>query len=82
MTALDRRAFLSIGATALVGSVVGRGAGALQSSATPATSSSKEVKTAGIRLIRVDGKYNVWTKKVGSGRIIHSGDAHDGRRRA
>jgi proline iminopeptidase len=35
------------------------------------------VKTAGIRLITVDGKYKVWTKKVGAGKIkvltLHGG---------
>lgn len=37
----------------------------------------EKLKTAGIRLIDVDGKYKVWTKKVGSGRIkvltLHGG---------
>jgi len=36
-----------------------------------------DVKTGGIRLIPVDGKYRVWTKKVGSGKIklltLHGG---------
>ncbi|MBV9986528.1 MAG: proline iminopeptidase-family hydrolase [Chitinophagaceae bacterium] len=35
------------------------------------------VKTGGTRLIQVDGKYNVWTKKVGDGKIkvllLHGG---------
>ena len=25
-----------------------------------------EIKTGGIKLVQVDGKYNVWTKKVGN----------------
>jgi proline iminopeptidase len=37
----------------------------------------KEVQTGGVKLIKVDGKYNVWTKKVGSGDIkvllLHGG---------
>ncbi|HEY7573941.1 MAG TPA: proline iminopeptidase-family hydrolase, partial [Thermoanaerobaculia bacterium] len=45
--------------------------------AAPAPASAFEVKTAGIRLIPVDGKYRVWTKKVGSGKIklltLHGG---------
>lgn len=36
-----------------------------------------EVQTGGVRLIQVDGKYNVWTKKVGKGEIkvllLHGG---------
>jgi proline iminopeptidase len=38
---------------------------------------SAEVKTGGTRLIQVDGKYNVWTKKIGDGKIkvllLHGG---------
>lgn len=41
------------------------------------TVNEKEVKTGGIKLIQVDGKYNVWTKKVGNGNIkvllLHGG---------
>ncbi|MGH7449903.1 MAG: proline iminopeptidase-family hydrolase [bacterium] len=36
-----------------------------------------EVQTGGVKLIQVDGKYNVWTKKVGDGEIkvllLHGG---------
>ena len=36
-----------------------------------------EVQTGGVKLIQVDGKYNVWTKKVGEGEIkvllLHGG---------
>ena len=41
------------------------------------------VKTGGIKMIRVDGKYNVWTKKIGDGKIkvllLHGGPgfSHD-----
>jgi proline iminopeptidase len=71
----NRRALLRAGAgllgTAAAGSV-GRAAGAEND-----PSPSREVKTAGIRLISVDGKYKVWTKKVGSGKIkvltLHGG---------
>ncbi len=46
-------------------------------------STSTEVKTGGIKMIQVDGKYNVWTKKIGNGPIkvllLHGGPAftHD-----
>lgn len=40
-------------------------------------STSYEVKTGGCKMIQVDGKYNVWTKKVGDGKIkvllLHGG---------
>jgi proline iminopeptidase len=43
---------------------------------TPAPS-APEIKTGGVRMIPVDGKYRVWTKRVGSGRIkmltLHGG---------
>ncbi len=36
-----------------------------------------EVRTGGVRMIPIDGKYNVWTKRIGSGRIrmltLHGG---------
>ena len=36
-----------------------------------------EVKTGGSKMIQIDGKYNVWTKKVGDGKIkvllLHGG---------
>ena len=59
------------------------------SSKTPAPETSDthentyEVKTGGARMIQVDGKYNVWTKKVGDGKIkvllLHGGPgfSHD-----
>jgi proline iminopeptidase len=28
-----------------------------------------EIKTGGAKMIQVDGKYNVWTKKIGDGKI-------------
>jgi proline iminopeptidase len=41
--------------------------------------STYEVKTGGAKMIRIDGKYNVWTKKVGNGKIkvllLHGGPA-------
>jgi proline iminopeptidase len=49
----------------------------------PKPDSAYEVKTGGARMIQVDGKYNVWTKKIGDGRIkvllLHGGPgfSHD-----
>jgi proline iminopeptidase len=41
------------------------------------TNDTSEVKTGGCKLIQVDGKYNVWTKRVGDGKIkvllLHGG---------
>lgn len=42
-----------------------------------------EIKTGGAKMIKVDGKYNVWTKKIGDGKIkvllLHGGPgfSHD-----
>ena len=42
-----------------------------------------EIKTGGVKMIKVDGKYNVWTKKIGDGKIkvllLHGGPgfSHD-----
>jgi proline iminopeptidase len=68
---LDRRTLLGA-AAALAGSAAMRLEGAA------AETKSSGVKTAGIRLIPIDGgKYKVWTKKVGSGPIkmltLHGG---------
>src|SRR5262252_5953248 len=72
---LDRRTFLGA-AAALAGSAA-LGRKTAKASANPGAEAG-EVKTAGIRLIPIDGgKYKVWTKKVGSGRIkmltLHGG---------
>ena len=41
------------------------------------TDTNYEVKTGGSKMIQIDGKYNVWTKKVGDGKIkvllLHGG---------
>lgn len=76
--ALDRRGFLGVGAAALAGAAA-RGLRAAVPGATPESQVPKAagVKTAGIRMITVDGRYRVWTKKVGSGKIkvltLHGG---------
>jgi len=36
-----------------------------------------EIKTGGVKMVQIDGKYNVWTKKVGGSAIkmlaLHEG---------
>ncbi len=68
---IDRRSLVALSAVSLLHARLNRAA------TPPATPSSKEVKTAGIRLITVDGKYKVWTKKLGAGKIkvltLHGG---------
>jgi proline iminopeptidase len=48
-----------------------------EKSADVSSSATTEIKTGGNKLIQVDGKYNVWTKKVGDGKIkvllLHGG---------
>jgi proline iminopeptidase len=38
------------------------------------TGSDSTIKTGGNKLIRIDGKYNVWTKKIGTGRSKYAWD--------
>jgi proline iminopeptidase len=68
---MDRRDFLELGAAALLA------AAAPPAFAAPATEKAARLKTGGIELIPVDGKYKVWTKKVGSGKtkmlLLHGG---------
>src|SRR5438445_158017 len=51
--------------------------------ATRSTNAPYEIKTGGSKMIKVAGKYNVWTKKVGDGKIkvllLHGGPgfSHD-----
>jgi proline iminopeptidase len=71
MNSIDRRSLLALGAASLLPRV-GRAA------PEPAPAApSKGIKTAGIRLVPVDGKYKVWTKKLGAGKIkvltLHGG---------
>jgi proline iminopeptidase len=69
MPSIDRRSLVALGAAAFLQSRLGR--------AFPSAAVGKQVKTAGIRLIPVDGRYKVWTKKLGSGPIkmltLHGG---------
>ncbi len=72
MNPLDRRSLLTLGAASLLQARFARAV-----PETPKASVPKEIKTAGIRLIPVDGKYKVWTKKLGAGKIkvltLHGG---------
>ena len=69
MPTIDRRSLFALGAASYLHARLGRGL-------VPGTS-PQEVKTGGVRLIPVDGKYKVWTKKLGSGPIkmltLHGG---------
>jgi proline iminopeptidase len=76
MTSMNRRGFLRLGAAA---AALGPASASLLRGEGPATAAAKspEVKTGGIRMISVDGKYKVWTKKVGPGKpailTLHGG---------
>lgn len=70
---LARRKFLQLNAAALIGA-------AISSQGISANAQSKrqtELKTGGVRMIEVDGKYRVWTKRVGNGKtkmlLLHGG---------
>lgn len=72
---LDRRTLLRMGTAGLVAAAAPR---SLRAAPDPKPASpDKTYKSAGIRMIDVDGKYKVWTKKVGSGKIkvltLHGG---------
>src|SRR5438477_8206344 len=73
MSGIDRRCCLRLGMAAAATGLTAERVLAKK----PSPPGTGDVKTAGIKLIRVDGKYNVWTKRVGSGRIkmltLHGG---------
>ena len=64
MTSMDRRGFLRLGAAA---AALAPASASLLRGQAPVAAKSGEVKTGGIRMISVDGKYRVWTKRVGPG---------------
>jgi proline iminopeptidase len=74
-----RRGFLGAGTAAVAGAALARVPGVPERpQAAKGAARAGEVKTGGIELIPVlDGKYKVWTKKVGSGKIklltLHGG---------
>jgi len=77
---IDRRSLLRFGTAGLLAGAAAsarpRALGVVPDPV-PSSGAAKPYKSAGIRLIEVDGKYKVWTKKVGSGRIkvltLHGG---------
>ena len=75
---LSRRRFVRLSAAAAFGAAAGGGTISGASTASQPPGKTPEVKSAGIRLIPIEGgKYKVWTKKVGSGKIkvltLHGG---------
>jgi proline iminopeptidase len=76
MRSLDRRSLVGLGAGAMLHGGLARVWPSSKPGAS-APSGAPEVKTAGIQLIPVDGKYKVWTKKLGTGPIrmltLHGG---------
>jgi proline iminopeptidase len=93
MKKLNRRNFLKLNAASIAGAAF-----SLPADAAFATSSGRrkpakqntdkkaaptELKTGGVRMIEVDGKYRVWTKRIGAGQIkmltLHGGPgfSHD-----
>jgi proline iminopeptidase len=77
MTSIDRRKLVALGAAALLESRLAPALRRSSGSKTAGGAGPREVKTAGIRLIPVDGKYKVWTKRLGAGPIrvltLHGG---------
>jgi len=69
---MRRREFLQLNAAVLLANAAPRALAAPDPPVKP-----QKVKTAGIELIPIDGKYKVWTKKVGSGKTkvltLHGG---------
>ena len=73
-----KRYFLLVAMTALLACRQAQPAAAV-----PGNTATDSIRTGGNRLISIDGKYKVWTKKVGSGKIkvllLHGGPgfSHD-----
>ena len=79
MSGLGRRGFLGMSAAALAGLAAGsKTLAAVPAANKTVAGKAAKVKTGGVRMIPIDGgKYRVWTKKIGSGRIkvltLHGG---------
>lgn len=77
MDGIDRRGFLAAGTAAVLGAALPAKAGGDAGAAGATAAAPAGVKTAGIRLIPVDGKYSVWTKRVGASKVkmltLHGG---------
>jgi proline iminopeptidase len=76
---LSRRAFMRVSTAAAMGAAAGSAyALSPKRQAPTARGSAPEIKTAGIRMIPIEGgKYKVWTKRVGKGKVkvltLHGG---------
>ena len=76
---LSRRSFMRLSAAAAIGAAAGSASSvSRRQQPRTATGGAPEIKTAGIRLIPIDGgKYKVWTKKIGKGKVkvltLHGG---------
>ncbi|HZP66502.1 MAG TPA: proline iminopeptidase-family hydrolase, partial [Rudaea sp.] len=72
--ALQRRRFLAVASLCTLGAVVRPSAA---DSPAPRAAASGGIKTGGVRMVEVDGKYHVWTKRVGHGKAkvltLHGG---------
>lgn len=81
MPDLDRRAFLRMSTLTFLASAIGArpipAASSPETEAAPAAAPDEEVKTGGVRVVQVDGRYRVWTKRVGTGPLalltLHGG---------
>lgn len=79
MTGLDRRGFLQLSTLTVLATAFGPRP--LLAASPPQTgrgaASGEEVKVGGVRMVQVDGRYRVWTKRVGNGPIalltLHGG---------
>jgi proline iminopeptidase len=77
---MNRRTFLQSSAALAAVSIGLPAIDAQESSPSAEAINPQGIRTAGIRMIPVvNGKYNVWTKRVGSGKIkvllLHGGPA-------
>ncbi len=67
MNGLDRRGFLRLSAAAALGATSARSIGDPADPEPLPRGDSPSVKTGGIRMVPVDGKFRVWTKRIGPG---------------
>src|SRR5262245_33675633 len=76
---LSRRSFMRLSAAAAMGAAAGSATSITRKvQSKTSNNAAPAIKTAGIRLIPIDGgKYKVWTKKIGKGKVkvltLHGG---------
>lgn len=81
MEGINRRNFLSMNMASLLGLPLGfsllSGCSKQDGESGETESATQEVKTGGIRMVTVEDKYKVWTKRIGKGPIkmltLHGG---------